>query len=111
MDRVHRLLHAAAALAAALAVAACSAPEPRTPQQQMADRALAGRVEAALRADPYVDVDHVTVDADRGVVTLSGLVGDESDWRRTLQICAVVPGVLRVIDQLELIIYGSHRGE
>ena len=104
-------MHAAAALVVALGVAGCSAPEPRTPEQQVADRVLAGRVEAALRANPYVDVDHVTIDVNRGIVTVSGLVGDEWDWRRTLQICEAVPGVQRVIDRLELIEYGSHRGD
>jgi len=111
MDRSPRLMHAAAALVVALGVAGCSAPEPRTPEQQVADRVLAGRVEAALRANPYVDVDHVTIDVNRGIVTVSGLVGDEWDWRRALQICEAVPGVQRVIDRLELIEYGSHRGD
>jgi len=100
----------AAALVIALVIAACSAPETRTPQEQSADRALARRVVAALQADPYVDVDHVTVDVDRGVVTLSGQVGDEWDWRSILKICGAVPGVRRVVDQLEMIHYGSHRG-
>ncbi len=96
----------AAALAFALQVSACSAPEPRTPQQQATDTALATRVEAALRADRYVDATHVRVEANHGLVTLSGQVGDEWDLHRILKICSQVPGVRGVADRLEFFDFG-----
>jgi osmotically-inducible protein OsmY len=111
MDWAPCLLRATAGLAMALDLAACSVPEARTPAQQVADTALAARVETALRTDRYVDADHVTVEANRGVVTLRGQVSDEWDRRGVLRISAAVPGVQRVVDQLEMIYYGSHRGE
>ena len=86
----------------------CSTPDARTPQEQAADRALAKRVELALSKDPYTYAAHVDVDADRGVIRLSGQVGDELDLREVLRICSAVPGVRRVDDELQIIDFGRN---
>jgi len=106
-----RKLRAAFVLAIALDLLACSTPDNRTDAQRAADRSIANKVETALRNDPYLDADHIDVDANRGVVRLSGQVGTDSDLRGALRIAAAVPGVLRVDDQLEIIDFGrsSHR--
>lgn len=101
-----KALCAAMVLAAALGVAACSTPVARTPAERAADRALVKRVEAAMINDPYVDADHVSVDARRGIVRLQGLVGTDWDLRRVLQIASSVPGVVRVDDDLEIMDFG-----
>jgi len=103
---VPRALFAAAALAATAGLFACSTPDDRTQPERAADRALAARVEAALSTDPYTYAGHVEVDANRGVVRLYGQVGDDTELRNVLRICAAVPGVRRVDDQLEIIDFG-----
>ena len=103
-------LRAAAVLAGALVVA-CATPDTRTPQERAADRVIVSRVEKALEADPYLDTDHMTVSATRGVVRLTGLVDDALDLQQALRISAAVPGVQRIDDQLEIIDFGrSGRG-
>jgi len=99
---VPRRLRVALAVAVTLAVIGCATPDNRTPQERAADQAIVRRIEAALIAEPYLDADHVTVEVRRGVVLLSGLVGDAEDLRSVLRVCYSVPGVLRVDDQLEL---------
>jgi osmotically-inducible protein OsmY len=105
MPIAHGFLPVRAALAAALTVAVigCATPDNRTPQERAADQAIVRQIEAALIADPHLDSDHVTVEVTRGVVRLSGLVGDDVDLRRVLRICSAVPGVRGVNDQLEII--------
>jgi osmotically-inducible protein OsmY len=103
-----RTVRVAAALAATLGLIACSTPDTRTPQERAADRALAARVEAALSADPYTYAGHVDVDAERGVIRLSGQVGDDAELRKVLRICSAVPGVRRVDDELEIIEFGRN---
>jgi osmotically-inducible protein OsmY len=101
-----RARSAAVVLAAALAVFGCSTPDTRTGEERAADRALADRVVAALKADSYAYAEHVTVDANRGVVRLTGQVADDSALRDALRISSAVPGVRRVDDQLEIIDLG-----
>jgi len=100
---------AAALLVVAAGSFACATPDTRNAQERAADLAVAARVEAALLADPYIDAEHVTVDARRGVVRLSGKVGDDRDLRQVLHICTAVPGVQRVDDELEIIDFGRAR--
>jgi osmotically-inducible protein OsmY len=101
-----RARSAALVLAAALVAFGCSTPDTRTEQERAADRALADRVVAAWKADPYAYGEHVMVEANRGVVRLSGQVANESELHDLLRISAAVPGVRRVVDQLEIIDFG-----
>ena len=101
---------AAFAGAVTLALIGCATPDDRTPQERGADQAIVRRIEAALIADPYVDPDHVTVEVMRGVVHLSGRVGDDVDLRRVLRVCWAVPGVRSVDDQLEMLEFGEPGG-
>ena len=101
-----RALRAAAALVMALCVLSCSTPDTRTEPERAADRALVNRVALALLNDRYLDADHIDVDANRGVVRLSGKVGTDSDLRGAVRIAAAVPGVRRVDDELEIMDFG-----
>jgi osmotically-inducible protein OsmY len=106
-----RQARAALMLAIALDLLACSTPGNRTEAERAADRSIVDKVQTALRNAPYLDAEHIDVDANRGVVRLSGQVGTDSDLRGALRIATAVPGVLRVDDQLEIIDFGrsSHR--
>ena len=101
-----RALRAAAAPVMAFCVVSCSTPDTRTEPEQAADRALVNQVMFALLKDRYLDADHIDVDANRGVVRLSGKVGTDSDLRGALRIAAAVPGVRRVDDELEIMDFG-----
>ena len=106
---VERVLQGAALVAAALSVIACSTTDARTSQERTADRAIAQRVMVALQSDPYLDVDHVDVDARGGTVRLSGKVGADDDLREVLRIAQAVPGVRLVDDELEIEDFGPRR--
>jgi osmotically-inducible protein OsmY len=101
-----RALRTGILLAATIGVLACSTPDERTDSERNADRTITKRVEAALHHDPYLDADHIDVQTVRGVVRLSGLVGTASDLRVALRISWSVPGVQRVVDDLEVMDFG-----
>ncbi len=87
----------------ALLLAACATGPPRSPEQQHADEALANQVYSALNADPTYFYRHVTVHADRGVVSLSGYVWSTPAIYHARQLASRVPGVTLVhTNQLEL---------
>jgi osmotically-inducible protein OsmY len=66
------------------------------------DRALAARVTNALAKDQTHYYRHVTVSASKGVVTLGGFVTGAASLARAKQIAAGVPGVSKVVDQMQL---------
>ncbi|HLX87085.1 MAG TPA: BON domain-containing protein [Acidimicrobiales bacterium] len=82
-------------------VAAC-ASGPKTAAQLQADKETAERVETALNADRALYAKHITARADNGVVRLSGYVWEAADLQLAMAIAEGVPGVSRVISDLEL---------
>ena len=102
-------LRAAGTCAAALALTGCATPDRRTDEERMADQAVARRVQVALAGDRYLDAGHIDVQANRGVVRLSGMVAADIDQREALRVSASVPGVRAVIDDLELYDFGRKR--
>ena len=66
------------------------------------DKAVAEQVEAALNADKVYYFKHVDVQVTNGVVTLSGYVWSTLAIYRAKKIAAGVPGVTRVVNQMEL---------
>ena len=84
----------------------CTASARRTAEEQAVDDALAARVEQVLLADSRIYARHIDVDANRGVIRLSGIVWTSDDLYEARRIAATVPGVTRVVDQLELSIGG-----
>jgi osmotically-inducible protein OsmY len=103
------VLRAAAIFSVALGAAACASPDRRTDEERVADRAVAQRVHAELAADRYLDADHIEVQANRGVIHLSGLVAADTDQREALRVSAAVPGVHNVVDDLEIYDFGKKR--
>jgi osmotically-inducible protein OsmY len=98
---------ARSALLAAIALAAaCSTNPPRSPAQAGVDEAVADRVYAALNADPVDFYRHVDVRVYDGTADLSGYVWSTDAIYRAQQIARDVPGVRRVVINLELRVGG-----
>ncbi len=95
--------HRAACLAlAGLCLVACATGPLKTPAEQQADRATVSKVEQALSADSTLYARHIIVKADNGVVRLSGFVWDQPDLVEAERIAKSIPGVIRVVNALEL---------
>jgi osmotically-inducible protein OsmY len=70
--------------------------------ERQTDAVTAEQVYAVLNADPIYYFRHVDVNVRDGVATLSGYVWEPQAIYRAQEIAARVPGVTRVIDQMEL---------
>src|SRR5579864_293657 len=86
--------------------AACVSP-PLSPQQAAEDKAITEQVYGALLADDVYYYRHVTVEVDNGVAQLSGYVWSQDAMYHAKQLAGRVPGVVRVINQMELERNGS----
>ena len=105
-----RVCYAAVAVAVSFGVAACASGPPKTDAQQQADKVMAERVEAALNADRSLFAKHITAHADNGVVRLTGNVWEASDFEEAVYIAGGVPGVTKVVNDLELNRNGNDNG-
>jgi len=116
MNRVHHsagkprkpVLRAAVWLALAFGAVACSTPDPRTEEERAADQAIAGQVRGALLADANLYANHIDVNARRGVVWLTGWVTSSEESRAAVRDSETVPGVQRVVDQIEVVDWSVH---
>jgi hypothetical protein len=114
--------HAIQALIVALCIG-CSGPalcavaradhSPRSPDtvtvtadrlHHVADEQLAQDVKAALRSDPIVDDNHVTITVKNGVVTMQGFVLDAWDLLALRRVAKKVPGVRKIVNDVELVL-------
>jgi hyperosmotically inducible periplasmic protein len=73
-----------------------------TKQRSADDEKLNDEVKTAMKSDRYFYDYHVAVDTKNGVVTLRGLVFDDWDVRAAIRISKRIPGVKRVVNQLEI---------
>ena len=105
-SRSARCVQAIVVVSVALGASACATEPPRTPAELAADAELATRVEQALLGDPRIFARHIDVDADRGVVLLSGYVWSADDFYEAKRIAATVPGATAVVDRMELMVGG-----
>ncbi|HMA00237.1 MAG TPA: BON domain-containing protein [Steroidobacteraceae bacterium] len=92
----------AALLMTVTLIAACSTSAPRSPEEVRADEAIAGRISAALNADPIYYFRHVDVRVHDGVAHLSGYIWSSDALFRAKQIAAGVSGVNLVVNEMEL---------
>jgi osmotically-inducible protein OsmY len=99
---IKRVPYAGVAVAVLCGVAACASGPPKTESQVQADKVTAERVEAALNADRSLFAKHITAHADHGVVRLTGYVWESGDFEEATYIASNVPGVTRVVNDLEL---------
>jgi hyperosmotically inducible periplasmic protein len=107
---VSRLIKRALAVAVVCGVAACASGPPKSDSQRAADKAMAEQVEAALNADRALFAKHIVAHADNGVVRLTGYVWESSDFEEATYIASNVPGVTRVVNDLELNRNGDDSG-
>ncbi len=91
-------------------VAAGCAMQPKSPVQAVADEALAARVYSALQADELYYFRHVNVEVDNGVAQLSGYVWSTDAMHRAKKLAGSVPGIVGVINQMELERNGNRGG-
>ena len=70
--------------------------------ERPSDAQVTRRVVAALRQDPYVFADHVTVTTENGVVRLEGVMTDLHDMLRVLRLARRIAGKGRVVNKIEL---------
>ena len=87
----------------------CATPR-QSPEQAVADEALAARIQSALSADGIHFYRHVNVEVENGVVQLSGYVWDMDDMYRAKQLVGGLPGVIRVVNQMQLERNGNRNG-
>jgi hyperosmotically inducible protein len=73
-----------------------------TAAQKQTDRDIADRVQAALNADSGLYAKHINVRAYNGIVRLGGYVWDQPDLDEAQRIAGLVPGVTRVVNDMEL---------
>ena len=87
----------AGVIVAVMAVAGCAAtPGKRSTGEVIDDTAITTKVKANLLADPQVSAFAISVETGRGVVSLTGIVNDEGERQRAIQIAQDVGGVKRV---------------
>jgi osmotically-inducible protein OsmY len=82
-------------------VSRSSTAAPTSPDAD-SNETLARQVRAALRADRYLDDEHIDVSVENGVVTLRGLVFDDGDLRSAMRIARKAAGGRLVIDNLSI---------
>jgi osmotically-inducible protein OsmY len=101
---------AATLLASLTLIGACATSSPKSVEQAQADEATAQRIYAALDADPTYFYRHVDVRVDGGVAELRGYIWGTQALYRAKEIAAGVPGVRRVVNDMELEREGSQGG-
>jgi osmotically-inducible protein OsmY len=100
-----RLIHCAGILAIAAGfagVGGCVTAPHKTSEQMVADKETVAAVEAALKANTHIYTQHVIVTADNGVVHLAGYVWSDFDQYEAERTAESVPGVAKVVDEMEL---------
>jgi osmotically-inducible protein OsmY len=107
---IKRVSYAGIAVAVLCGLAACTSAPPKTDAQIQADKAMSERVEAALNADRALFAKHITAHADGGVVRLTGYVWETTDFAEANDVASNVPGVTRVVNDLELNRNGNDNG-
>lgn len=95
-------------LATMIVAVACATPDPRTEEQRAADRAVEAQVRAALHADADLYAAHIDVQTRYGVVWLTGWVVTADESKLAVRDSQSVPGVQRVVDQIELMDWETH---
>jgi hyperosmotically inducible protein len=66
------------------------------------DKVLVTRINKDLLLTPEIRSFNIDVDADRGVVTLTGIVDTAANKLRILSIARETPGAIRVVDNLKV---------
>jgi len=79
----------------------------KRPSDPAADARLVVQIESALAADLYFNSAHVFVTVSNGIATLHGIVFDDWDLRNAIRLSRRIPGVKRVVNDLEIKLGGE----
>ncbi len=71
--------------------------------QRQSDALLTGRVETALRQNPYIYAEHITVTTENGVVRVGGLVRDMPELFAILKTARRIAGKGRVVNEIQFL--------
>lgn len=99
-------LNATVAVTLIGAIAGC-VTQPRTPEQTRTDEEVARDVKSTLSADSHIYTEHIKVHVANGVAQLSGYVWNDYDMYQAQQDAESVPGVTRVVNDMELELEGQ----
>ena len=66
------------------------------------DKLLVAKINKNLLMAPDIRSFNIDVDADRGVVTLTGLVDSQANKQRIIDIARKTPGTMKVVDNLKV---------
>jgi len=103
MSQVTRCVLYGALVGSALCIASgCTTAPTKTSEQQVNDKETTEAVQAALKANTHIYSQHITVQADNGVVHLGGYVWTDDDLYDAERTAESVPGVRKVVDEMEL---------
>ena len=75
--------------------------------EPVADEQVKRQVETALYSDAFFYDEHVSVTIKNGVVTLHGIVFDDWDLRSAMRIAKRMPGVKKVVNDLDIKLGGE----
>ncbi|HYL03803.1 MAG TPA: BON domain-containing protein [Steroidobacteraceae bacterium] len=92
----------ASVVATMLFALGCASGPPESPEQAEADAATARRVYAALQSDRLHLFIGLDVRVHAGVANINGLTFDASVRDRATEIARSVPGVIRVVNQIDV---------
>lgn len=79
-------------------------PEVVVTGTRLTNEAVTAKVVQALRADPHVFADHMSVVTENGVVKLQGIAIDLWDLQQALRLARRVAGGRRVVNEIELMV-------
>jgi hyperosmotically inducible periplasmic protein len=83
-------------LATLIVVAGAALAGERSTGQALDDMLITTKVKASFAADPQVSALAISVETNHGVVTLSGVVENEAEQQRAIQLAQGMEGVTRV---------------
>jgi len=106
MTFLRKIARISMALALVALISACATNPARTAAELETDKKLELAVTQQLAEDPNVFAPHIQVSANRGVVTLSGMVFDGNEIFEAGRVAQGVPGVVSVRNQIEMHISG-----
>lgn len=91
-----------AALLAGVLLVGCQAHSQQRAQEAIDDASISAAVQAKLTADRSSNFAQVSVDSDRGVVHLTGVVASAEQRKRAEELSRQVKGVTRVDNSLRI---------
>ena len=83
-------------------IVACAGGPRKSDAERQVDQETVNRVQVALDGDKLLYARHITIRADAGVVSLGGYVWSQPDLEEAERIASAVPGVSKVVNQMEL---------